>query len=128
MNRKIAIIILSVIVLSCNTNEIKDIIFIDETIDLGTIPSSGMFSVFFKAYNPGNKAIMLERVVSDCHCTVARDYNKIIKSKDTASIEVTYHSEGLGYFEQLIEVHTNTKNSPALLFIKGRRVLKHNKE
>ena len=119
--RKISevLIVILLVLVSC-TKERPEIDFEEKTIDLGIVKADTVINVFFKPINIGKNNLKIERVTSDCHCTVARDYQKNIEPNQKGEIKVTYHSKGFGYFEQLIEVFSNAENSPSLLIIKGR--------
>ncbi len=104
---------------SC-TRKSPKIFFEAETIDIGKVKVDTVIDVFFKFTNIGKRVLKIERVTSDCHCTIARDYQKNTKPNQEGKIKITYHSKGIEYFEQLIEIHSNDENSPSLLILKGR--------
>ena len=118
--KKIVKLFLIVFFVSC-TKEYPKIAFETKTIDIGKLKRDTIIDVFFKPRNIGKSNLIIERITSECHCTVAKDFQKNIEPDQEGKIKISYDSnKGFGYFEQLIEVFSNAENSPSLLILTGR--------
>lgn len=73
----------------------------------------------FKLKNVGKNKLIIERVTSDCGCTVADLKKKEIMTNEISHIEVSYHPKNNGFFMQQIFVESNASETPLILTIKG---------
>lgn len=109
------------LLLGCSeSNKIAQISFDKDVIDLGEIDGDKDYKVTFSYKNAGTNVLKIKSVTSDCHCTVARNFENNILPNTSGEINVSYHSKNFGYFEQLIEVNSNSEKPSVLLIIKGR--------
>lgn len=119
MKLKIIINVIIILLFTGCKKEYPELSFETKTINIGNVKHDTIINVSYKFRNTGKSVLKIEKVTSDCHCTVAEDFQKIIKPNGEGEIKVKYHSKGYGYFEQLIEVFSNDKNDNSLLILSG---------
>ncbi|MDE7141344.1 MAG: DUF1573 domain-containing protein, partial [Muribaculaceae bacterium] len=78
----------------------------------------------FHLTNTGSAPLVLLKVYSSCRCTAAEYPNDPVMPGDTASVVVTFDSQGRspGYFTKLVRIRSNADTLPRRLYIKGRIV------
>jgi len=87
--------------------------------DFGTIPFGGNGTYEFVFKNTGKEPIIITNVQSSCGCTVPTYAKEPVNSKKTGTIKVSYDTNRVGTFTKTITVHSNAKDSPIVLKIKG---------
>ncbi|MFZ4057392.1 MAG: DUF1573 domain-containing protein [Ferruginibacter sp.] len=96
----------------------EDILWKNETIDLGEIPHNKPVEVVFTFTNNGNEAILIDQVITSCGCTVAKYPLAPVLPGASAEITATYNAATLGIFNKSITVNLADKTTKQL-FIKG---------
>ena len=101
------------------TNDRPVIKFEKTTHDFGRIAYKGDGTYHFKFKNKGEKPLVLTAVWASCGCTTPSWPKKPIESGKTDTIKVVYDTRIKGNFSKSVRVHSNAKNSPVYLRIKG---------
>ncbi len=94
----------------------------EETVhDFGTIPFKGPAECEFTFINTGKDPLIIQACPSTCGCTVPTcPKDKPIKSGEKATIKVKFNNTHIpGPFSKQFTVHSNAKNSPIRITIKG---------
>ena len=98
----------------------EDSIIFEKTLhDYGTIKKGGDGNCEFKFTNKGNKPLILQNVLASCGCTAPEWPKEPILPGQTGVIKVAYNTNIPGVFTKTISVHSNAKNSPVVLSVKG---------
>jgi hypothetical protein len=93
--------------------------FESETIDLGAKSMDEVVEAHFKLYNTGATELEIERILTDCHCTVPDFPGDPILPADSAIITLVYDKSKEGFFEQTGSVYFKSLKYPHLLIIRG---------
>lgn len=79
----------------------------------------------FTLKNETGKTLTIKSVSTSCGCTVSQVKKKILKPKETTSIEVSFDPKGYsGPVKQFIYVNTDDIDKPVVRFIIKAEVLK----
>ena len=119
--------LLAVLIASC-TNSSEDhakqlgneIWFPEEIHDYGEIRENSNGSYTFKFKNISDLPIVVNRVRSNCGCTVPSWPREPVEPGDEGEIVVRYNTELTGSFMKSIYVYSSAANSPVKLQIKGK--------
>jgi len=106
-----------------NNNEKPDqplISFEKTTLNLGQIQYDDEDTYWFKFNNSGTKPLILTSVVASCGCVAPLWPKAPIRSGQADSIKVIYDTRSQGNFSKSIRVYSNAKNSPVILWVKGK--------
>lgn len=95
------------------------IIFVSTVHDYGTIVQGSDGTCTFNFASNGKAPIVLNNVKASCGCTVPEWTRTPVAPGQSGSIKVTYNTNTVGAFNKSITVHSNAKNSPVVLMIKG---------
>lgn len=118
--------ILFVILYSCGYSENShrsgtEIEVNTKLINLGDVKKENKTKAIFLIKNVGSSPFLIENIVADCHCTIPDWDENEVNVGDSTEIEVIYNNPtGVGYFQQVINVYSNAKQSPLLLVIRGK--------
>jgi|GEM_PF-3044472 len=86
---------------------------------LGKIKFGEQKTVDFSIKNIGKQDLILNKIITDCDCTVA-DYPKTaIKPGTNGIIHVNFTAKRSGEFTHMLEIGANASNAPLQLTIKG---------
>ncbi len=97
------------------------IVFLKKNFNFGQIYSGEEPVFYFKFVNTGNGKLYINRVETDCGCTVAQYPEQGVNPGDTGTITVTFNSSGyFGYQIKNILVYTNAQDSAIKLRIEGQ--------
>ncbi len=97
------------------------IVFLKKNFNFGQIYSGEEPVFYFKFVNTGNSKLYINRVETDCGCTVAQYPEQGINPGDTGTITITFNSSGYyGYQIKNILVYTNAQDSAIKLRIEGQ--------
>ncbi len=92
------------------------------TLDLGEISYGSEGSCWFVLKNTGKSPLIITSVMTTCDCSASSWPKKPVYPDQTDSIGVIYNTHNSGFFSKTLDVHSNAKNSPTVLTIKGRIV------
>jgi len=81
-------------------------------------PTSGRYVIV----NNGRNSLFIEKVESDCHCTVGEYTKDAVKPNDSTVIILRYDSKILGVFQSSAVITLNAEQSPLLLILRGNIV------
>lgn len=73
----------------------------------------------FEFINTGKTDLIVTNVTTSCGCTTSAWTREPVPSKSKGKISVKYDSKRVGNFSKTITVHSNAKNTPEILSIKG---------
>ena len=76
-------------------------------INVGVIPRDTPYIANFLVRNIGNRPLILNEVISGCHCTVTDFTRNSIAVGDSTHIKVTFDAHRIGDFYKTISVKTN---------------------
>ncbi len=102
-----------------NSDSTVVITFNETTHDYGTVQLGGDGTCFFKFTNPGKTPLILNGVQASCGCTAPEWTKEPVQPGKEGQIKITYNTNIPGGFQKSITVHSNAKNSPVILIIKG---------
>lgn len=95
--------------------------------DFGTITDGDVVNHRFVFKNSGDVDLIIANASASCGCTVPDWPRNPIKKGDTASINVTFNSNGKsGLVEKSITITANTRPTQTMLVIKGTVNTKQN--
>ncbi len=98
-----------------------NIVFLKKNFNFGQIYEGEEPVFYFKFVNTGNGKLYINRVKTDCGCTVAQYPEQGVNPGDTGTITVTFSSSGYyGYQIKNILVYTNAQDSAIKLRIEGQ--------
>ena len=121
----ISIVLILFILIGCsqkgNKNNASEMTFESELVhNFGTIPEGGDTTTIFIFKNTGKEALIITNVNSSCGCTVPVYPKDPVEAGKTGDIKVKFNTRNRnGQFIKSITVHSNAKNSPVVLKIKG---------
>lgn len=103
-----------------NIDSLTSMIFINKTINFGTVPSDTLLIARYFFTNTGNKNLRIKYVDPDCTCTNYNLPNQLILPTDTSFIELRFETKGK-FGEQIIRatVCSNTSTKLYLLTLKA---------
>lgn len=105
---------------SCKTNrKTPEIIFKYTLYNYGTIKKGGNGIHEFEYCNTGKGSLIITNVESSCGCTVPEWNKEPVMRKKQGKIKVKYDTNIVGPFLKTITVHSNAKNTPVKLKIRG---------
>lgn len=104
---------------SSTLNPQPEIIFENNIYDYGTIPLNSAGECEFVFKNTGKTPLILSNVQSSCGCTVPSWPKEPVAMNTKGVIKVKYNTNRPGTFQKTITVHSNAKNSPIVITIKG---------
>lgn len=121
------VMVLTISILSCgqdktsnnDSEEKPEMIFNETDHNFGTIKLGGDGTFVFEFKNTGKVPLIIKRVDSSCGCTVPSWDKDPIEPKGKGKIVVKYDTNRPGSFIKSIKVHSNAKNSPVELIIRG---------
>jgi len=121
MKKVLATLIFSLGLFAANaqTNIAEVARFSPETVKLGTLKQGTPVTATFTVTNVSKKALVIERAVPGCGCTLA-DYTKtpILPGK-TGTITATYNAAAIGTFNKTVSVKFLEIDDVATLAISG---------
>ena len=98
----------------------EEIWFLENLHDYGEIAEKSNGSYTFRFKNISDKPLIVNRVRSNCGCTVPSWPREPIEPGDNGKITVRYNTELTGSFMKSIYVYSSASNSPVKLQIKGK--------
>ena len=98
----------------------EEIWFTEILHDYGDIAEKSNGSYTFLFRNISDKPLIINRVRSNCGCTVPSWPREPIEPGDNGEITVRYNTELTGSFNKSIYVYSSASNSPVKLQIKGK--------
>lgn len=94
--------------------------FKEETHDYGEVPEGPLAETDFQFKNVGKSPIVISEVHGSCGCTVPSWPKEPILPGKTASIHVTYNTNGrVGPIMKDVIINSNAQQSPMTLHIRG---------
>ena len=84
-----------------------------------------MLCIFFSLFlpleliNEGEESLIISNVEASCHCTLPSWSKSPIELNEKGIINVEYHGDRTGYFQEDVLVYCNVKYSPLLLTLEG---------
>lgn len=94
--------------------------FDKKIVDIGKVKKTDKSEATYKLTNTGNEIIIIEQILTDCHCTTSKWKKNEIKKGESTSIVVGFDNHSLGFFEQNINVYIKgEKKPPTLLIFRG---------
>jgi hypothetical protein len=78
-------------------------------LNVGIVKVNREFQGSFKLYNKGDGPLEIKSILSDCECTVIKDFAKVIQPKDSSTIKYTFHPNVIGYDHQNFFINNNSK-------------------
>ena len=108
-------------------SELKTTLVADKMVhDYGTIRKGSLNTAVFTITNTGNHPLIINRVSASCGCTNVTWEKQPVEPGQTATISVEMKPDETGYFNKLIEVYCNAKESPVKLSTTGTTINKDN--
>lgn len=98
------------------------IVFEDSTYDFGDIKQSDdSVSHTFVFHNQGSQPLMIQKVETSCHCTIADYPKEPIKFGEKGKLKVTFDAKGSlpVEFNKTIIVYSNSRDGSTELHIRG---------
>ena len=96
------------------------ITFKTDSINFGYLNSDDSASFKFRFSSTGKEPLIIRNVHASCGCTTPEWPQEKIMPGDSGIVEVTFHSKGKsGLQHQVVNVYTNTPESPVVLHITG---------
>ncbi len=97
--------------------------FEEDTHDFGKLTAGEKVTYAFKFKNTGKSVLIISNVSTSCGCTVSSYPKKPIQPGETATVDVSFDSEGKqGFQSKSITVNTNADPATAYLHIKAQVV------
>ena len=90
-----------------------------EIIDLGKLEKNDPAIANFTLFNSGKVDLKVEKVLTDCHCTIASVPDFSINPGDSVILKINYDKNRKGFFEQTASVYFKDIDYPQLLIIRG---------
>ncbi len=91
----------------------------EKTINVGEVDSQRNIKVQFELINEGEESLIISNVEASCHCTLPSWSKSPIELNEKGIINVEYHGDRTGYFQEDVLVYCNVKYSPLLLTLEG---------
>ncbi len=120
------VLLLSLSIASCGQNQKSnssekraEMIFENTEFNFGNIDYNGNGTHEFVFKNMGKVPLIITNVTSSCGCTTPGWSKEPIKRRKKGKITVKYDTKRVGNFVKSITVHSNAKNSPVRLVIRG---------
>lgn len=101
--------------------------FEDSVHDFGVVrQSADSVSHIFVFHNNGEQSLVIQKVETSCHCTIADYPKEPIMAGKKGDLAVTFDAKGSlpVNFSKTITVYSNSKGGPAKLTIKGKVIPK----
>lgn len=88
--------------------------------DFGTMEQGGNGTYLFLFTNTGKEPLVIKEARGSCGCTVPHwpQHPVAVGARDT--IKVTYDTHRVGPFSKSVTITSNAKESPDMLYIKGK--------
>jgi hypothetical protein len=87
--------------------------------EFGTIKMGESAEAWFQLKNTGIHPLAIHNVSTSCGCTTVEWNKQMVKPKETTPIKVVIKPDEERFFNKVINVHCNTKESPLNLVISG---------
>ena len=101
-------------------NNVAEIKFENERIDIGIIDGKSNANVDFKFSNAGNIPLVITEAKGNCHCVQGKVLEKAIEPGDSSVISVSFDPVGVsGLFQRTIMVRSNATRDSVELYITG---------
>ncbi|MDQ3071903.1 MAG: DUF1573 domain-containing protein [Bacteroidota bacterium] len=94
------------------------------THDFGKIPQGTPVTAEFSFKNTGKIPMVLTNVQASCGCTVPTWPKEPIQPGQSSKISATYNAAGIGSFNKVVTVYSNTESGTLLLTLKGEVIPK----
>lgn len=98
---------------------------VTDEIDMGEMTADESREQTVKFINDGDEPLEIERVTTDCGCTVA-DYplHEILPGEE-GEIKISFSGRGRepGSFKKIVRVRSNASEGRKLIFVKGKIIL-----
>jgi len=106
-----------------NTEGMPVITFEEDTHDFGKLTAGEKVTYAFRFKNTGKSVLIISNVSTSCGCTVSSYPKKPVQPGESASIDVSFNSEGKqGFQSKSITVYTNADPATTSLHIKAQVV------
>lgn len=69
--------------------------------------------------NIGKKTLVIDSTLTSCDCTTVSYDEETVQPGQKLELKVCYKAEQRGYFERMITVYCNVKESPIILYVSG---------
>jgi hypothetical protein len=117
----VGIVVWSLAIFSCQVRETGPRIFFEcLDYDFGEKPNIDTLFFEFKFRNIGQKDLIINKVKTQCICTVASWTHEPVKNSEFGSILISYKASFPTAFKEVIYVYHNGENSPTRLSVKGK--------
>lgn len=88
-------------------------------VSLGTLSKSETKLATFPIRNSEQTEMVIDTLFTSCECTTAQINKNVIKPNETATLSVTYTSDGIGDFYREVYVKFKNKEKPLVFKIRG---------
>lgn len=91
------------------------------SVDCGTVKAGDTATAVFTIVNIGGSELFIDEITPECHCTVA-DWNRdaVAPGDSTRITARIVEYSPIGYYQKMLSVKANVRNSPLSLIIAGR--------
>ena len=100
-------------------NAITTVEWKNEVCELGEINQNVPVVAEFEFVNSGTQALIINKVLASCGCTVTSYTKKPILPGEKSKIKATYNAKLIGAFTKTITVYSNDKEGEKRLKLKG---------
>lgn len=88
-------------------------------IDCGQVVFRNPVTAEFELRNSGRHDLIIQKVRTDCGCTVAEYPRSAVKAGDEFKVKITFDAKQMGHFNKQVGIYSNANASPTLLTVKG---------
>lgn len=90
-----------------------------QTFDFGAVSFGKPVFTKLYLYNIDKHNLVIEKIEKDCHCISSALTNQKIASGDSISIKIGYDASQEGFFQHVISIKMNIKETYKTIIVKG---------
>lgn len=93
-------------------------------VNMGTFYWEDRQDAIVKLLNTGEQLLTIHDILTSCGCTVVDYEKRPVKQGQESEIKISFKADNPGYFNKTVVVYCNTEQSPLVIRVTGKAVLK----